>query len=400
MTAPNTDLPLAGITVLSLEQAIAAPLATRHLADWGARIIKIERPGKGDFCRDYDSVMNGMSSQFVWTNRSKQSLALDVKSEQGRRVLDALLPRVDVFLQNLAPGAAKRLGLDAAGLVARFPRLIACDISGYGTGGPYSAKKAYDLLVQCETGLLAVNGAEHAPAKAGIAIADIATGQYALSGILMALFRRERTGKGTAFEVSLFDAMTEMMSYPAYYSAGAGKPLQRTGTRHSSIAPYGPFRTGDGGPVFFGIQNEREWRVLCAQVLDDASLETDPRFATNPLRMQNRDALEAVIEARFAAWSADEVSRRLEDAAIANARLNTVEEFLQHDQLRTRGRVRPTGSPCGTLETFLPAITIPGIDPVMDPVPAIGEHTAQILAELGFDHPIVAEVRQDEVAQP
>ena len=243
---PPPNLPLSGITVVSLEQAIAAPLASRHLADWGARVIKIERPGKGDFCRDYDYVMNGMSSQFAWTNRSKESLALDVKSSEGKRVLDALLPQADVFLQNLAPGAAKRLGLDAATLVARFPRLIACDISGYGSGGPYSEKKAYDLLVQCETGFLSVNGTEEQPAKCGIAVVDTSTGMYVVNGVLMALFNRERTGKGMAFEVSLFDSMTEWMSYPAYYTDGAGKPLARTGTRHATIAPYGPFRCGDG----------------------------------------------------------------------------------------------------------------------------------------------------------
>ena len=288
----SQPLPLSGITVVSLEQAIAAPLASRHLADWGARVIKIERPGKGDFCRDYDYVMNGMSSQFAWTNRSKESLAIDVKSSEGKRVLDALLPQADVFLQNLAPGAARRLGLDAASLVERFPKLIACDISGYGSGGPYSEKKAYDLLVQCEAGFLSINGTQEQPAKCGIAVVDTATGMYVVNGVLMALFNRERTGKGMAFEVSLFDSMTEWMSYPAYYTDGAGKPLVRTGTRHATIAPYGPFRTGGGGVVFFGIQNEREWIALCTQVLDDGALASDARFCANPQRMQNRDELE------------------------------------------------------------------------------------------------------------
>lgn len=384
MTAPSMTLPLDGITVVSLEQAIAAPMASRHLADWGARVIKIERPDTGDFCRDYDQVMNGMSSQFVWTNRSKESLALDVKSPEGQRVLDALLPRADVFLQNLAPGAARRLGLDAGTLAARFPRLIACDISGYGSGGPFSHKKAYDLLVQCETGLPSVNGSEEAPAKAGIAVADISTGLYALNGILMALFQRERTGRGAAFEVSLFDSMTEMMSYPAYYAQGAGKPPKRTGVRHSSIVPYGPFRTGDGSTVFFGIQNEREWQALCNLVLGDPSLASDPRFASNPDRLRNRDEMEALIEDRFSAWDGDETLKRLDAAAIANARLNTIEEFLQHPQVHARGRMRQTGSPCGPLPTFLPAITMPGIEPVMGPVPALGEHTGKILSELGL----------------
>jgi len=384
MNAGQPNLPLSGITVVSLEQAIAAPLASRHLADWGARVIKIERPEKGDFCRDYDHVMNGMSSQFAWTNRSKQSLALDVKSSEGKRVLDALLPQADVFLQNLAPGAAKRLGLDAATLVERFPRLIACDISGYGSGGPYSQKKAYDLLVQCETGFLAVNGTQEQPAKCGIAVVDTATGMYILNGVLMALFNRERTGKGMAFEVSLFDSMTEWMSYPAYYTEGAGKPLVRTGTRHATIAPYGPFKTGNGRVVFFGIQNEREWAALCAQVLDHAALASDPRFCSNPQRMQNRDVLEALIEQHFASLTGEQVIERLDAASIANADMNTVETFLGHPQLHARDRVQAVGSPNGPLMSFLPAITIPGVTPVMGDIPAVGEHTEAILAELGL----------------
>ena len=384
MKAGQPVLPLSGITVVSLEQAIAAPLASRHLADWGARVIKIERPGKGDFCRDYDYVMNGMSSQFAWTNRSKESLALDVKSDQGKEVLDALLPQADVFLQNLAPGAAKRLGLDAATLVERFPRLIACDISGYGSGGPYSQKKAYDLLVQCEAGFLSINGTQEAPAKCGIAVVDTATGMYIVNGVLMALFNRERTGKGMAFEVSLFDSMTEWMSYPSYYTEGAGKPLVRTGTRHATIAPYGPFKAGDDGVVFFGIQNEREWIALCAQVLEDAALASDSRFCTNPQRMQNRDVLEALIEQHFAKFSAAEVMQRLEAASIANANMNTVEAFLKHPQLHSRDRVRKVGSPNGPLTSFLPAITIPGVSPVMGDIPAVGEHTEAIMAELGL----------------
>jgi itaconate CoA-transferase len=380
----SQSLPLSGITVVSLEQAIAAPLASRHLADWGARVIKIERPGKGDFCRDYDFVMNGMSSQFAWTNRSKESLAIDVKSSEGKRMLDALLPKADVFLQNLAPGAAKRLGLDAQGLVARFPRLIACDISGYGVGGPYSEKKAYDLLVQCEAGFLSINGTQEQPAKCGIAVADTATGMYIVNGVLMALFNRERTGKGMAFEVSLFDSMTEWMSYPAYYTDGAGKPLVRTGTRHATIAPYGPFRAGDGGVVFFGIQNEREWIALCTQVLNDSALADDPRFCTNPQRMQNRDELEALIEAKFASLTAAQLIERLEAASIANANMNTVESFLRHPQLHSRGRIGQVASPNGPLMSFLPAITIPGVSPVMGKIPEVGEHNESIMDELGI----------------
>jgi len=299
-------------------------------------------------------------------------------------VLDALLPQADVFLQNLAPGAARRIGLDGPTLVERFPRLIACDISGYGSGGPYSQKKAYDLLVQCEAGFLSINGTQEQPAKCGIAVVDTATGMYIVNGVLMALFDRERTGKGMAFEVSLFDSMTEWMSYPAYYTEGAGKPLVRTGTRHATIAPYGPFKTGDGRVVFFGIQNEREWTALCTQVLDDASLATDPRFCANPQRMQNRDVLEALIERIFEKYSIDQVLQRLDAAAIANANMNTVETFLEHPQLHARDRVRKVGSPNGPLTSFLPAITIPGVTPVMGDIPAVGEHTDAILSELGL----------------
>jgi len=384
MEENGAELPLSGVTVVSLEQAIAAPLASRHLADWGARVIKIERPGPGDFCRDYDHVMNGMSSQFVWTNRSKESLAIDIKSEAGREALDALLPRADVFIQNLAPGAAERLGLDAAALLRKYPKIIACDVSGYGSGGPYSDKKAYDLLVQCEAGVLAVNGTEAEPAKVGLSVVDIATGMYILNGVLMALYRRERTGKGTAFQASLFDSITDWMSYPAFYTRSTGRPLPRTGARHATIAPYGPFRVGDGGTIFFGIQNDREWRALCGTVLGDDALADHPSFRTNPLRMQNRDELQVRIEQRFAALTGDEVLRLLDAASIANAHLNSVEAFLAHEQLHARSRVQTVGSPSGPLMSFLPALTIPGLTPRMDPVPDVGEHNDAILAELGL----------------
>jgi itaconate CoA-transferase len=384
MDGNDADLPLSGVTVVSLEQAIAAPLASRHLADWGARVIKIERPGDGDFCRDYDHVMNGMSSQFVWTNRSKESLAIDIKSAQGKKILDALLPKADVFIQNLAPGAAERLGLDAASLVQRFPRIIACDVSGYGSGGSYSDKKAYDLLVQCEAGLLAVNGTEAEPAKVGLSVVDIATGMYVLSGVLMALYRREKTGKGTAFQASLFDSITDWMSYPAYYTHSTGTPLPRTGAKHATIAPYGPFRVGDGKTIFFGIQNDREWKALCAVVLGDPDLADHPLYRTNPLRMQNRDALQRHIEDFFATKTSEQALRLLDEASIANAKLNSVESFLQHEQLRPRGRVRTVPTPCGPVMSFLPALTIPGVSPRMDPVPALGQHNQSILGELGL----------------
>ncbi|CAB3767604.1 CaiB/BaiF CoA transferase family protein [Paraburkholderia solisilvae] len=374
--------PLDDITVVSLEQAIAAPLASRHLADWGARVIKIERPAVGDFARNYDTAMDGLSSQFVWTNRSKESLALDIKAPDARDTLDTLLAQADVFIQNLAPGAAARLGLDAKSLVARFPRLIACDISGYGSGGPYSDKKAYDLLVQCETGFLSINGTPETPSKCGLAIADIATGMYALNGILMGLHQRARTGRGYAFEVSLFDALTEWMSYPAYYTRGRGEPVPRSGARHATIAPYGPFPAGDGKTVFFGIQNEREWHSFCEVVLGDASIAADPRYVTNPLRVANREVLEQTIGQRFAAWTSDEVLARLDRAAIANGRMNDVGALLDHPQLHARNRYRSVATERGARDMFLPPVTIAGVEPVMGPVPAVGEHTAAILEEL------------------
>jgi crotonobetainyl-CoA:carnitine CoA-transferase CaiB-like acyl-CoA transferase len=292
-----------------------------------------------------------------------------------------------VFLQNLAPGAAAKLGLDAQSLLKKFPRIVACDISGYGVGGPYQNKKAYDLLVQCETGFPSINGTADEQAKCGLSIVDIATGMYALQGILMALVKRERTGEGTAFEISLFDAMSEWMAYPAYYTRDGGQPLQRAGLRHATIAPYGPFRAADGKTVFFGIQNEREWEIFCTRVLGAPELTGDARFASNLARLQNRDELHNIIEARFAAWTSAEVLDRLEAASIANARLNDVEGFLQHPQLHERNRIRTVDSETGPQDVFLPAVTIPGVEPVMGRVPALGEHNDKIFAELGFSLP-------------
>jgi itaconate CoA-transferase len=384
------NLPLSGVTVVSIEQAIAAPMASRHLADWGARVIKIERPDTGDFARDYDHVMNGLSSQFVWTNRSKESLAIDIKNTQGRAVLETLLGKADVFIQNLAPGAAKRLGVDAKSLSKRFPGIVACDISGYGSGGPYSDKKAYDLLVQCESGFVSINGSPSEPAKCGLSIADIAAGMYVLNGVLMGLFQRARTGSGMAFEVSLFDAMTEWMSYPAYYTQGYGKAPARGGLHHATIAPYGPFRAGDGRPIFFGIQNEREWRGFCDAVLSDSALSDDPRFCSNPKRLENCEKLRSIIENHFAEWTSDQVLERLETASIANARMNRVEEFLQHPQLQSRHRTREIGSEAGPVTVFLPAITVAGVEPVMGRIPTLGEHNAAILAEISGKHSVMA----------
>jgi itaconate CoA-transferase len=374
---------LSGITVVSLEQAVAAPFATRQLADLGARVIKIERPGAGDFARDYDRAVLDQASYFVWLNRGKESVELDVKSDQGQQVLTALLDRADVFVQNLAPGAAARLGLSADTLRARHPRLICCSVSGYGPDGPYAHRKAYDLLVQCEAGLLSVTGTPDTPAKAGISVADIAAGMYAYSGVLTALYERERTGAGSTVEVAMLEALGEWMSQPYLYTVYGGQPPRRTGARHASISPYGPYQTGDG-QVFLGLQNEREWRVLCREVLRQPELADDPRFATNTDRVANDDQLTRVIEMALAKMSADEVIAVLDSAGIATARLRTPAEFAGHPQLSARDRWRTVDTPSGKVRALLPPVTVPGREPAMGAVPALGEHTAAVLAELGL----------------
>jgi itaconate CoA-transferase len=383
MTA--SDLPLAGVTVVSIEQAVAAPFATRQLADLGARVIKIERPGEGDFARGYDETVKGLASYFVWLNRSKESLTLDLKHPEAKRIVDALLDDADVFIQNLAPGAAARLGLGADDWRSRRPSLIVCDISGYGSTGPYRDKKAYDLLVQCEAGLLSVTGTPDAPAKVGISVADIAAGMYAFSAVLTALYTRERTGVGVSCEVSLFDALTEWMSHPLYYALYTGRPPERTGTSHASIAPYGSFRTGDGRAVQLGIQHEREWRRFCDQVLRRPEVAGDDRFTTNAQRVDNRDALTATIEAEFSLLTADEAIARLDAAQIANARLNDVTDLIEHPQLMSRARWTEIASPVGPIAALRPPVTTAGVAGRMDPIPALGEHTQPILASLGYD---------------
>ncbi|MEE2963099.1 MAG: CaiB/BaiF CoA-transferase family protein [Acidobacteriota bacterium] len=382
--------PLEGVTILSLEQAVAAPFATRQLADLGARVIKIERPGVGDFARGYDATVRGESSHFVWLNRSKESLTLDVKRPAAAEVLRRLLDQADVFVQNLAPGATGRLGLSAQSLREAHPRLVVCEISGYGSTGPYRDRKAYDLLVQAEAGLMSITGTPDELVKVGISVADIAAGMYAYSGILTALLMRHRTGEGTLVEVSMLEALSEWMGYPLYYGVYGGTPPARSGARHAVIAPYGPFAGGDGEVVYLGIQNEREWQAFCVGVLDQPDLATDPRFVSNAERVQHREALDAEIEAVFGGMTTTEILERLESARIANARLRTVQQLSDHPQLAARERWRNIDTPAGSIRATLPPASIDGVVPVMAPVPALGAHTDTILDELGFDSAIVA----------
>ncbi|HZC07780.1 MAG TPA: CaiB/BaiF CoA-transferase family protein [Ktedonobacterales bacterium] len=376
--------PLDGITVVALEQAVAAPFASRQLADLGARVIKIERPLVGDFARGYDETVRGMSSHFVWLNRSKESLTLDVKQVEGAEILRRLVADADVFIHNLAPGAVDRLGFGAARLRAAHPRLIVCGISGYGTSGPYRDKKAYDLLAQCEAGLVSITGSPSEPAKVGVSVADIAAGVYAYSGVLTALYQRERTGEGTSLDVSLFDALGEWMGYPAYFTAYGGTPPPRAGASHATIAPYGPFTASDGLQINLGVQNEREWRAFCAVALEQPALADDPRFATNSLRVANRSALHTLIDEAFATITSDALVERLERAQIAYARMNDMMSFWNHPQLRERARWRSVGSPVGDLQALVPPVGMEGMESRMDPIPDVGEHTDAILRALGY----------------
>jgi itaconate CoA-transferase len=375
---------LQGITVVALEQAVAAPFATRQLADLGARVIKVERAGAGDFARHFDRSVHGQASYFVWLNRGKESIELDIKDPGDREVLDALLGRADVFVQNLAPGAAGRLGLGAEDLRRRYPRLVSCAISGYGPDGPYRHKKAYDLLVQCEAGLLSVTGTPQEPAKAGISVADIAAGMYAYSGILAALYERERTGEGISLDVAMLDALGEWMSQPFYYSVYGGQPARRTGARHASISPYGPYAAAGGEQVFLGLQNEREWVVLCEKILNRPDLVADDRFATNPDRVAHDDELTPIIEEALAVIPAGDLAAALDEAGIANARLRTPAEFAAHPQLSARDRWREVDTPGGRIRALLPPVNVPGREAVMGAVPALGQHTEAIRAELGL----------------
>jgi itaconate CoA-transferase len=388
---------LDGITVVTLEHAIAAPFCTRQLADLGARIIKIERPGEGDFARGYDERVRGLSSHFVWTNRSKESLTLDVRHPRGAAIVAQLLARADVLVQNLAPGSAARMGLSYAALAAAHPRLVVCDISGYGADGPYRDKKAYDLLIQSESGFLSVTGSPDAPAKAGCSIADIAAGMYAYTSILAALIERGRTGRGKAIDVSMLESMAEWMSFPLYYAYDGAAPPPRAGAAHATIYPYGPFPAGDGRIVMLGLQNEREWEVFCADVLGQPELAADPRFASNSKRTLAREDLHAIIAAAFAPLSAAQVIARLDAAGIANARMNDMHEVWAHPQLAARRRWVEIGTPAGPVPALLPPGIAPGGEARMDAVPALGEHTEAILGELGVDAPGIAALRADRV---
>jgi itaconate CoA-transferase len=388
--------PLDGITVVSLEQAIAAPFCTRQLADLGARVIKVERPEVGDFARAYDQRVRGLASHFVWTNRSKESLTLDVKHKEAAAILSKLLEDADVLVQNLAPGASARLGLSYETLREKYPRLIVCDISGYGEDGPYRDKKAYDLLIQSEAGFLSITGSPDEPAKAGCSIADIAAGMYAYTNILAALIQRGKTGRGCKIDVSMLESLAEWMQYPLYYAMDGASPPQRAGAAHATIYPYGPFPAGDGKIVMLGLQNEREWGVFCEKVLIRPDLKTDARFSSNSARAAARTELRSIIVAAFSRLTAEEVVDRLDAAQIANARMNDMHDLWEHAQLKARERWTEVDTPVGKVPALLPPGLPHTFDARMDPIPAVGEHTDAILAGLGYDDAAIAGLRAEK----
>ena len=385
--------PLDGITVVSLEHAIAAPFCTRQLADLGARVIKVERPGGGDFARGYDTQVEGLSSHFVWVNRSKESLTLDLKQAPAIAALKKLLKTADVLVQNLAPGAAARMGLTPEALHLDNPGLILCDISGYGNNGPYRDKKAYDLLIQSEAGFLSVTGTPETPSKAGNSIADIAAGMYAYTNILAALLLRSKTGKGSVIDVSMLESLSEWMSFPLYYAYQGANPPPRNGASHATIYPYGPFKTGDGKTVMLGLQNEREWLQFCEIVLENAALAQDERFDRNFKRNENRAELLNIIDACFSKLTAEQLIARLDQAQIANAHLNDMEGLWKHEQLKARERFTEVATPNGPITALLPPGLNDSYDYRMDPIPAVGEHTDSILKELGITDSEITNMR-------
>ena len=384
MSHTKPSQPLDHVTVVSLEHAIAAPFCTRQLADLGARVIKVERPGEGDFARGYDKRARGASSHFVWVNRSKESLALDLKQPTHLAALKQLISRADVLVQNLAPGATARMGLDAASLRALHPRLIVCDISGYGLDGPYRDKKAYDLLIQSEAGYLSITGTPEQPSKSGNSIADIAAGMYAYSSILAALLHRDKTGEGAHIDVSMLEALTEWMGFPMYYATDHAAPPPRNGASHATIYPYGPFVAGDGNSVMLGLQHEREWLQFCEVVMQDSALASDPRFNSNSLRHENRHLLEAVILKVFARMTAAQVIEKLDQAQIANARMNSMADVWAHPQLQARKRWVDIDSPVGKLPALLPPGHSDAFEYTMGAIPSVGQHTEKILKEFGI----------------
>ncbi len=390
--------PLKGITVVTLEHAIAAPFATRQLADMGARVIKIERPGVGDFARGYDERVRGLASHFVWTNRSKESLTLDVKHEEAQKILMRLIVEdADVLVQNLAPGAASRLGLSYEALAKIKPGIIVCDISGYGSDGPYRDKKAYDLLIQSESGFVSVTGTPDTPSKAGSSIADIAAGMYAYTNIMAALMHRQQTGEGQRIDVSMLESLTEWMGYPLYYAFEGATPPPRTGASHATIYPYGPFPAGDGKTVMLGLQNEREWKIFCDKVLLQPALALDDKYATNAKRSAQREALSALIIEAFSSLTAEQVAQRVEEAGIANAQVNTMEQVWAHPQLKARDRWREVGTPAGPIPALLPPGSWDRGAPRMDAVPALGQHTDAILTRQGYTAERIAVLRTEGV---